>query len=567
VFYWQNALRTFATLVVVAVASCNKSSSPVGALLCNLASASYDSSSLTVGLSSSLLGFIRGELGNQLAEPSSDDINNRIKDSLNKGLAAADLADAISIKGVTSVANGLEDDGIRFFELGGRFAAAGTMASKLLRNETLAAHLGSTFDLADGENPFSYLEDSFRVGQSAAVDSPAISLASGEGDDFNKKQWAYSQTEFATALKTIQTMKDQKSQIVVAIVDTGVDVDHPALQDVLLKKDGKVVGYNFVANNDNPDDDQGHGTHCAGIIAGKKVTEEGMVGVAEAAGPSKIKIMPVKVLGADGSGSTANINKGIRWAIDHGADVISMSLGGAVPFAELQSGEGAESKVIRDAVDRGTIIVVAAGNENCPLGGSCEQSSLGGLNTSTIEKYTVLPCSYNGTLCVGASDPDVTVAEYSNYPSKSTNGVDPNGKDKGTLRSSPDIVAPGTAIYSTYPDGEYKVLSGTSMATPFVAGLAAIFKLKANSKALESGGTHQRSFWTLLQSSAADLKVEKDATRSHVGQVDFNYYAHRLKDLNDGTSEAQVPNLSEVEGPEPGTDYNAPNLVNLICGG
>ena len=93
-----------------------------------------------------------------------------------------------------------------------------------------------------------------------------------------------------------------------------------------------------------------------------------MVGVAELMAPGKVKIMPIKVLGAKGGGSTTAINKGIRWAIKNGADVISMSLGGAMDFSDFQKSGGAVDIIIREAVEKGNrVVVVAAGNENCPI--------------------------------------------------------------------------------------------------------------------------------------------------------------------------------------------------------
>jgi hypothetical protein len=552
-------------LISAALLTCGKSGNGVGSLLCQLAAASHDSSTLTVGLGAAFLDAIRNQAGHGLVAASDEEVNTTLMTVINKGLKSAKLDNLVNIQSIASVPKDLKDDGIRFFKLDGKLGGAANLVSSIFRDTQLQEELGSAQNLAAGEKSMTYIEDSFRVRPSIARDASSTKFGLGSGDDFNKKQWAYDQTEFSSALASVQKLKDQKAEVIVAVIDTGVDVTHPALEDVLLRKDGKVLGYNFAADSDDVADDQGHGTHCAGIIAAEKKGEDGMVGVAQAAGPGKIKIMPIKVLGADGSGSTANINKGIRWAISHGADVLSMSLGGAVAFDQLQKGEGAESQIIRDAVDAGLIVVVAAGNENCPLGGTCEQKTLGFLN-SDIEKYTVLPCSYNGTLCVGASDPDVTVAEYSNYPSEGVNGTDPAGKSREQLRVSPDIVAPGTSIYSTYLKGEYKVLSGTSMATPYVAGLAAIYKLKVSQELQKKEGSPQRSFWKLMQSSSAGLKEELGKTRSFIGQVDFSYYIQQLSDVVGGTKTATAPQLKVVEGPEPAHESQAPNLISLMCG-
>jgi subtilisin family serine protease len=254
-----------------------------------------------------------------------------------------------------------------------------------------------------------------------------------------------------------------------------------------------------------------------------------------------------------------------------GVDVISMSLGGGMEFKSLIESNGSESKIIRDAVDAGIIVIVAAGNENCPLGGKCEQKSLLVLS-QTIEEYTVLPCAYNGTICIGASDPDTTLASYSNYPSSSENrGVDPKITSKDNKRQSQDISAPGTAIYSTYLNNSYQLLSGTSMATPFIAGLAALYKLKMPTEKQSAQGTPQRSFRKLLLDSELKLSQETSETRSFIGQVGLNYFFENLKatyeDSDPADSSEQEP-LEKVERPkeENTNETEAPNILSQICG-
>ncbi len=102
-----------------------------------------------------------------------------------------------------------------------------------------------------------------------------------------------------------------------AVLDTGVDLEHPDLKSIL------VPGYDAVDSGSGTQDENGHGTHCAGIIAAQKNSSDSALGVAAMAG---VKIMPIKVLGGDGSGGFQAIEKGILWAIEHGAHVISMSL-------------------------------------------------------------------------------------------------------------------------------------------------------------------------------------------------------------------------------------------------
>lgn len=232
--------------------------------------------------------------------------------------------------------------------------------------------------------------------------------------------------------------------IVVAVVDTGVDRNHSDLSSNIWKNskeiagNGKdddrngyvddVYGWNFVNNNNNTSDVYGHGTHVSGTIAGVK-NNFGVTGIAYNA-----KIMPVKVLGDDGSGSNAGVAKGIRYAADNGAKVINLSLGGDTGDATLQS-------AVEYASKKGAIVVMAAGNSS----GS----------------QPIFPARYakNWGIAVGAVDRFNLMADFSNEA----------GTDKLTY-----VTAPGVAVYSTLPNNDYVAWDGTSMATPHVAGVVAL---------------------------------------------------------------------------------------------
>ena len=254
------------------------------------------------------------------------------------------------------------------------------------------------------------------------------------------------------------------SGVVVAVVDSGVDMDHPDLTENL------VSGYDYADNDSNPDDEDGHGTHVAGIIAACN-NAIGVRGVAYGA-----KIMPVRVLGADGSGSSANIAAGIRYAADHGADIINMSLGGVHRSA-------LEEDAVRYARNSGCLVVAAAGNDNLPtaLSGS---DTYGGVYAS--------PANFPGVLTVMAADETGSLASFSNYDTDIGKG------------SEYEIMAPGVNILSTTYDGGYGYMSGTSMACPVVAGAAAI---------LMSMGCDADSAFQIISSCA----------KTSAGRVEYNY--------------------------------------------
>ncbi|UXH43348.1 cell wall-binding repeat-containing protein [Rossellomorea vietnamensis] len=212
-----------------------------------------------------------------------------------------------------------------------------------------------------------------------------------------------------------KTLKDT----VIAVVDTGVDHTLADLSNVVLKEDG----YNFVGRNSDAMDDHGHGTHVSGIIAAEANNHYSMAGINPHA-----KILPVKVLDASGSGDTEQIAYGIKYAVDHGAQVINLSLGGSY------------SRVIEYALkyahDHGVTVVAATGNDG-----------MEGISYPGSSKYVV---------SVGATNNMDLVSDYSNFG----NGI--------------DLVAPGTDIPSLVPDGNVTYMSGTSMATPHVAAVAGL---------------------------------------------------------------------------------------------
>ncbi len=238
--------------------------------------------------------------------------------------------------------------------------------------------------------------------------------------------------------------KSEGEQVVVADIDSGIDLTHPDLVPNLWSNpsesaqnpgrdhDGNglpndVHGFDFYANRGEPLDENGHGTHTAGTIAASR-DGSGVIGVAP-----KVKIMAIRFLGPEGQGTTEGAIRSIRYAVRMGARVISASWGGP-GFSSLLA------QAVQEAVDAGVVFVAAAGNEG-----------------RDIDRVPVYPASLPGVISVAASNSVDQLAGFSNF------GL-----------SSVWVAAPGDRIYSTHLNGKYASLSGTSMATPQVAGAVAL---------------------------------------------------------------------------------------------
>jgi subtilisin family serine protease len=242
-------------------------------------------------------------------------------------------------------------------------------------------------------------------------------------------------------------VKTQGNGVRVAIIDTGVDCAHPDLNCNLSD------GANMTDASAPPMDDNGHGTHVAGIIAGQG-KDGGVFGVAP-----RVTLIPVKVLSADGSGNLSDVVSGIYWAMTHGAKVINMSLGAPTSATALE-------QAVHKAYQAGVVIVAAAGNDG-------ENASRNG-GTSTVD----YPGAYPWVIAVAASDRKNRIAPFSSFG------------------PAVDITAPGDNILSTVPSG-YEKMSGTSMASPHIAGVAAL--------AIASGISGPQSLKEALNSSSSLL--------------------------------------------------------------
>lgn len=242
---------------------------------------------------------------------------------------------------------------------------------------------------------------------------------------------------------------------IVAVLDTGIDYNHQDLKNNIWSSTKEIAsngtdddnngyiddihGWNFVDNNNNILDNNGHGTHVSGTIA----AENNSIGVTGIAYNSKI--MPVKVLDTNGSGSYSNIAKGIYYAVDNGANVINLSLGGNSSNDTLKS-------AIKYASSKNVIVVMAAGN-----------------NSDSIPSYPAR-YAYNSGIAVGAVDKNNNLADFSNR----------SGSQQITY-----VTAPGVDVYSTIPNNQYATYNGTSMAAPHIAGVVALM-VSANHNLTES---------------------------------------------------------------------------------
>ena len=316
-------------------------------------------------------------------------------------------------------------------------------------------------EAADYDVEYTLPETAFADDGEEGLTTDAEPLERGfPNDPKYKYQWHMKQIHAAETWKAAQG-----EGVIVAVIDTGV-AKVPDLNETEL-----VAGYNFVGNSADATDDHGHGTHVAGTIAQSTNNGVGVAGVA-----FKAKIMPIKVLSARGSGSVSGIAEGIRFAADHGAKVINMSLGGGGSTTVL-------ANAIKYAHDKGVTIVCAAGNDG--------------------RGKVSYPAAYKHSIAVAATQFDETTTFYSNW-GKEIDIAAPGGNTQVDQNGDgmKDGVLQNTVVPGNTSTNDYLLFMGTSMAAPHVAGVAALI--------IGSGVTDPDAVEALIKETARKPKSNAD---------------------------------------------------------
>ncbi|MDQ3941221.1 MAG: S8 family serine peptidase [Actinomycetota bacterium] len=309
-----------------------------------------------------------------------------------------------------------------------------------------------------------------------ALAASAAPAGAFSNDPYFARQWGHHKIQAEQAWATTNG-----SGALIAVVDSGVDLTHPDLQtNIVNNSNADFVEPNGTCSGggkkgrtctqDGAQDKNGHGTHVAGIVGAIANNGIGVAGVAPGA-----RILPVRVLDANGDGTTEHVAAGIRYAADQGADVINLSLG-------FLSGQGEAVALIGvldpvyDALDyawsRGSVVLVAAGNDSVPL---CAE-----------------PASGHDVICVGATDSRDLISWYSNSDASSfdTYLTAPGGEGFSFLSFGPNSPTAATCagdVFSTYlrtktsfcsTEPGYEAIAGTSMAAPHASGVAGLLAAK-----------------------------------------------------------------------------------------
>lgn len=337
-------------------------------------------------------------------------------------------------------------------------------------------------------------------------------------DPAMSQKWGLQLTQAQKAWRLSRGSK----KIVVAVIDTGIDLQHEDLQDNLWVNKGEigrdqngrnkstngidddgngyvddVHGWNFASNNNDLSDNHGHGTHIAGIIGARGGNGKGISGVAP-----KVSVMTLKYYDPEAKGvnNLMNTVKAIRYATKMGAQIINYSGGGLEPSPP-------EKRAISLAAKKGTLVVAAAGNEK---------------SNSDVHGYYPADYDLPNIVSVTAVNKQKKVLPTSNYGEKTV-----------------DLAAPGNNIYSTLPNNQYGYMTGTSQATAFVSGVASL--VMAQNPQLKVA---QNMIKYLTQTGDIDPRL---AGKTRYRKRLNSYKALAIKDLDENLTGSRVTNLANID--------------------
>ena len=362
-----------------------------------------------------------------------------------------------------------------------------------------------------------------------------FSLNEATNDTYYSKLWAVENTaqevngESGTKdadmdVKEAWDISKGSSDVIVAVLDTGVDYTHSDLTDNMWKG-ATHYGYDFAANDDGDNDDDPmpeqpydenghyHGTHVAGIIGAVGDNSTGVSGVAQS-----VQIMALKVFRPNGAGYSSDILEALDYIsskIDEGVKVVAInaSYGGS-------GGSNGDSmdQAIQKLGDKGVVFIAAAGNDG-----------------KDIDSDPVYPASYSATniIAVAASDQDDKLASFSNY-------------GKNTV----DVAAPGENILSTYPDNQYAYANGTSMATPEVTGVVSLLAAVAPDSSVDDK----------IDAIKSSVDKKDDLTNKVATEGRVNSYS-ALKTITDSEDENSAPVANDDNST---TEYNTKVVIDVL---
>ena len=348
------------------------------------------------------------------------------------------------------------------------------------------------------------------------------------------QQWGHS----AINLPWLWNQPKSKKRPVIAIIDTGVDVEHPDLKDNIWtneaeingvggKDDDKngffddIHGYDFINNTGVIGDRNGHGTHCAGIAAAVGNNGIGITG----ANPDAL-IMPVQVMAKNGTGSVSTIIKGIDYANANGADILSMSIGGC-------GYSSAEEEALLKAFYNGKYLVGAAGNSSSDIYIYC------------FPPGRQFPGAFSFVIGVMSTDKSGKLSSFSNYDSDGPYYADWAAEgstiDEAQAYWNYDIAAPGSKIMSTYLNGTYREMSGTSMSTPLVAGaLSRLLQCRTYSSQESAMGVIIQNRDTVKSYNNLDVQKSMEFDELHVSPVLVVTNYQIVDTINGGNGDGKV---------------------------